>query len=94
VVRARIVLLAAEGLESAEVKALACDEIYLSILQRKAQTPADFSARDDVAAGILGFQDHAQAVPRPFKWKFTRRDLHRLLKRSAMPDQQPSRKAA
>ena len=69
-------------------------EIYFSILHRKALTPADFSTRDDVAARILGFQDHYQAVARPFEWQFTRRDLHRLLKRSAMPDEQPSRKAA
>ena len=69
-------------------------EIYFSILQRKALTPADFPDRDAVAARILGFQDHYQAIARPFEWKFTRRDLQRLLQRSATPDEQPCRKAA
>lgn len=69
-------------------------EIYFSILQRKALTPADFPNRDAVAARILGFQDHYQAIARPFEWKFTRRDLHRLLQRSATPEERPCRKAA
>ena len=69
-------------------------EIYFSILQRKALTPGDFATRDAVAARILGFQDHYQAIARPFEWKFTRRDLHRLLLRSTMPEKEPCRKAA
>jgi hypothetical protein len=58
-------------------------EIYFSILQRKALTPADFSSHEVVAARILGFQDHYQMIARPFEWKFTRHDLRRLLARSA-----------
>ena len=58
-------------------------EIYFSILQRKALTPADFSSQDAVAARILGFQEHYQRIAHPFEWKFTRRDLDRLLARWA-----------
>jgi hypothetical protein len=56
-------------------------EIYFSILQRKALTPADFATADVAAQRILGFQRHYQAVAHPFDWRFTRRDLARLLAR-------------
>lgn len=56
-------------------------EIYFSILQRKALTPADFPTEAAAAERILGFQRHYQAVARPFEWRFTRRDLARLLAR-------------
>ena len=69
-------------------------EIYFSILQRKALTPADFATQDAVAERILGFQDHYQAIARPFQWKFTRRDLQRILQRSAIPNDPPLMKAA
>lgn len=69
-------------------------EIYFSILQRKALTPIDFATREALAARILGFQDHYQAIARPFVWKFTRRDLNRLLQHSTRPEEQPCRKAA
>ena len=58
-------------------------EIYFSILQRKALTPADFASQPAVADRLLGFQDHYQTVARPFDWRFTRRDLARLLARCA-----------
>jgi len=58
-------------------------EIYFSILQRKALTPADFSSQNDVAARILGFQEHYQQIAQPFEWKFTRRDLDALVARWA-----------
>ncbi len=54
-------------------------EIYFSILQRKALTPADFSSQGAVADRILGFQHHYQTIARPFEWRFTRKDLARLL---------------
>ena len=59
-------------------------EIYFSILQRKALTPADFASQRAVVDRILGFQDHYQTVARPFEWRFTRRDLARLLTRCAL----------
>ena len=58
-------------------------EIYFSILQRKALTPADFSSQDTIAARILGFQEHYQQIAEPFEWKFTRRDLDLLVARWA-----------
>jgi len=58
-------------------------EIYFSILQRKALTPANFNSQDEVAARIIGFQQHYQQVAQPFEWKFTRRDLERLMARWA-----------
>ena len=56
-------------------------EIYFSILQRKALTPADFASPRAVVDRILDFQEHYQTVARPFEWRFTRRDLARLLAR-------------
>ena len=60
-------------------------EIYFSILQRKALTPAHFTSQDEVAPRILGFQGHYQQIASPFEWTFTRRDLHRLLARTSGP---------
>jgi hypothetical protein len=60
-------------------------EIYFSILQRKALTPDEFSTRAAAAQRILGFQRHYQQIAQPFEWRFTRRDLARLLNRSAQP---------
>ena len=51
------------------------------VLQRKALTPSDFPTAAAAAARILGFQHHYQTVARPFEWRFTRRDLARLLAR-------------
>lgn len=66
-------------------------EIHFSILQRKALMPADFSSVDAAAERILGFEQHYQEIDRPFEWRFTRRDLARLLSRS---DQQLCLQAA
>jgi hypothetical protein len=57
-------------------------EIYFSILQRKALTPDDFPTRKLAEDRILGFQKHYQTIARPFEWRFTRRDLVRLLNRA------------
>ena len=57
-------------------------EIYFSILQRKALTPAHFTSQDEVADRILGFQQHYQQIASPFQWKFTRQDLTRLMART------------
>ena len=56
-------------------------EIYFSILQRTALTPALFASHDEVAQRILGFQDHYQQIASPFEWTFTRGDLTRLMAR-------------
>ncbi len=54
-------------------------EIYFSVLQRKALTPNDFHSLAELQDRLLGFQEYYQQVAKPFKWKFTRRDLRRLL---------------
>lgn len=54
-------------------------EIYFSILQRKALTPSDFGSLAELEDRLLRFQEHYQAVARPFRWKFTRRDLAELM---------------
>jgi hypothetical protein len=66
-------------------------EIYFSILQRKALTPADFARLGELETRILAFQEHYQTVARPFEWRFTRRDLTRLLHKLAS---KPNRIAA
>jgi hypothetical protein len=56
-------------------------EIYFSILQRKLLTPNDFYSLARLRAEILDFQRHYEAVAKPFEWKFTRRDLARLMRK-------------
>ena len=69
-------------------------DLYFSILQRKALTPADFASQDAVAARILGFQEHYQQIAQPFEWKFTRRDLDRLVARWAASEREEPAVAA
>lgn len=54
-------------------------EIYFSILQRKALTPNDFPSLVALQERILGFQQYYEEIAKPFEWKFTRKDLNRLL---------------
>ena len=54
-------------------------EIYFSILQRKALTPNDFPSLVVLRERILGFQEYYQRILEPFEWKFTRKDLNRLM---------------
>lgn len=54
-------------------------EIYFSILQRKALTPNDFPSLKALQERILGFQQYYESIATPFEWRFTRRDLHKLL---------------
>jgi hypothetical protein len=54
-------------------------EIYFSILQRKVLTPNDFPSLKALRDRILNFQRHYETLARPFKWKFTRADLEKLL---------------
>jgi hypothetical protein len=58
-------------------------EIYFSIVQRKVLTPNDFSSLDQLEQRLLAFQSHYERTARPFKWTFTRRDLHTLLTKIA-----------
>jgi hypothetical protein len=58
-------------------------EIYFSIVQRKVLTPNDFSSLADLEQRCLAFQFHYERSASPFKWTFTRRDLHALLAKIA-----------
>lgn len=54
-------------------------EIYFSIVQRKVLTPNDFISLAEVEDRLLHFQEHYEKIAQPFEWKFTRRDLRKLL---------------
>jgi hypothetical protein len=54
-------------------------EIYFSIVQRKVLTPNDFSSLAELEQRLLAFQYHYERTASPFKWTFTRQDLHALL---------------
>jgi hypothetical protein len=56
-------------------------EIYFSVLQRKALTPSDFASLGELEERLLGFGERYEQVANPFEWKFTRRDLRRLLRK-------------
>jgi hypothetical protein len=62
-------------------------EIYFSILQRKLLTPCDFISLEELESKILGFEKYYEAAAKPFRWKFTRNDLNRLLARIDVRDQ-------
>jgi hypothetical protein len=60
-------------------------EIYFSILQRKVLTPNDFPSLCAVKDRLFAFERYYETIARPFEWKFTRRDLTRLLHRLNPP---------
>lgn len=60
-------------------------EIYFSIIQRKVLTPNDFAGLTEVAKRLYDFERHYEEIATPFKWTFTRRELHRLLARLGDP---------
>jgi hypothetical protein len=54
-------------------------EVYFSIVERKLLTPSDFSDLGALRRGLMAFQNRHQRAARPFKWTFTRRDLHVII---------------
>ena len=54
-------------------------EIYFSIVQRKILTPNDFSSLAELEQRLIAFQRRYERTASPFKWAFTRCDLHSLL---------------
>ena len=54
-------------------------EVYFSVVQRKLLTPSDFASLGSLERGLMSFQSRYQRAAKPFKWTFTRRDLHVLL---------------
>jgi hypothetical protein len=67
-------------------------EIYFSILQRKVLTPNDFENLEELETRILSFQSLYEPMAKPFKWKFSRKDLKSVL--AKLPDQQEGQKLA
>ena len=59
-------------------------EIYFSIVQRNVLTPNDFHDLAEVADRLRRFETHFETLAQPFEWKFTRRDLAKLLDRLAV----------
>ncbi len=60
-------------------------EIYFSVTQRKVLQPNNFADLDQLERTLLAFARHYEQIAQPFKWKFTRADLHRLLARLDQP---------
>jgi hypothetical protein len=56
-------------------------QIYFSVLQRKVLTPNDFASLGELEERLFAFGERYDQVANSFEWKFTRRDLHRLLRR-------------
>lgn len=56
-------------------------EIYFSIIQRKVLTPNDFPDLTAVENRLHAFAERYNRTAEPFAWRYTRRDLHRQLKR-------------
>ena len=54
-------------------------EIYFSVVQRKVLTPNDFPDLATLEQRLLDFQSRYEQIAKPFKWKFTKQDLNRIL---------------
>jgi len=54
-------------------------EVYFSIVERKLLTPCDFANLAELERSLMAFQNRYQRAAKPFKWTFTRRDLHALI---------------
>jgi transposase len=65
-------------------------EIYFSVVQRKVVTPNDFYDLADVEARLEAFEDRYNFAARPFKWRYTTKDLNELLDRLATHNAAPT----
>jgi len=54
-------------------------EIYFSIVQGKLLTQNDFDDLKALDQALLAFHSYYEEIAKPFRWKFTREDLNRLL---------------
>jgi DDE superfamily endonuclease len=70
------------------------DEIYFSIVQRKLLQPNNFADLDALEQALLAFGRRYEQIAKPFEWKFTRRDLDRVLDRLEQPQRLPAQQAA
>jgi len=55
--------------------------VETTTVQGKVLTPNDFSTIDEVADRLARFEKHYEKVATPFQWKFTRKDLDKLLEK-------------
>jgi len=55
-------------------------EIVFSVIQRKVVAPADFADLDALAERLTAFEPRYSATATPFDWRFTRADLHDMLR--------------
>jgi hypothetical protein len=60
-------------------------ELYFSIVQRKVLTPNTFESLADLEQHLMAFQVYYATYAKPFHWRFTRKDLHRVLDTIAAP---------
>ncbi|WP_329057913.1 hypothetical protein [Amycolatopsis sp. NBC_01480] len=65
-------------------------EVFFSVVQRKVLSPNDFTDLDEVEQRIVEFEKRYNATTTPFRWKFTRDDLHALLARITEHERQES----
>jgi hypothetical protein len=65
-------------------------EIYFSIAQRKVLQPNNFAHLDALEQALLAFGRRYEQIAKPFEWKFTRRDLDRVLDRLDQTTEEPS----
>jgi transposase len=63
-------------------------EIFFSVIQKKVVTPNDFASLGELSATLLGFVARYNQTARPFNWKFTASDLHDLMHRISLHQQQ------
>ena len=63
-------------------------EVYFSVVQRKVVSPNDFTDLAEVEQRLADFEQRYHQTARPFRWKFTRDDLHDLLARIDQHEQQ------
>jgi len=71
-------------------------EIFFSIIQKKAITPNDFASLEALSGTLRASTDRYNVTARPFNWKFTAADLTALLRRISErehPGQQPAQPA-
>jgi hypothetical protein len=54
-------------------------EIYFSVVQRKVLTPNNFPDLATVEQRLMDFQAYYEKIAKPFKWKFTKKDLREIL---------------
>ena len=63
-------------------------EVYFSVVQRKVVSPNDFTNLAEIEQRLVDFEKRYNQTARPFRWKFTRDDLHDLLARIDQHEQQ------